>query len=100
MVDPNASFTFHSSRSFSHDTKGLGLDYYNTKNGKRDDPDNYHPISLLRQISKMYAKYLHEAKLIDGLESKYILRDEQAKFRILEWALVLQHLVQLRTILL
>lgn len=102
MVDLSASFTFHNSRSFSHDTKGLGLDYYNTKKGKRDDPANYRPISLLRQISKMYAKYLQEAKLIDGLESKDILRDEQARFRTGQSTLelVLRYLAQLRTILL
>lgn len=102
MVDLSASFTFHSSRSFSHASKGLRLDYYNTKKGKKDHPANYRPISLLKQISTMYAKYLQEAKLIDGLESKDILRDEQAGFRAGQSTLesVLQYLVQLGAILL
>ena len=67
------------------------------KKGKRDDPSNYRPISLLSVTSKIYARHLL-ARLKEWLEKENIIVDEQAGFReergTLEHCLILQHLIE------
>ncbi|XP_061472647.1 uncharacterized protein LOC133380093 [Rhineura floridana] len=67
------------------------------KKGKRADPSNYRPISLLSVISRLYTSHLLE-KLSSWLDDENLLADEQAGFRsgrsTVDQGLVLQHLVE------
>ena len=67
------------------------------KKGKKDDPANYRPISLLSTISKLYARHL-QWKLRDWMEQENIIAEEQAGFRegrsTIDQASILQHLIE------
>ncbi|XP_015271973.1 PREDICTED: unconventional myosin-VI, partial [Gekko japonicus] len=67
------------------------------KKGKKEDPSNYRPVSLLSTISKLYTKHLLE-NVLAWLELEDIIVEEQAGFRAgrstLDHCLMLQHLIE------
>ena len=44
------------------------------KSGKKDDPSNYRPISLLNPISKIFEKHLHEQLNQYFVKNNYIMK--------------------------
>ena len=50
------------------------------KNGKRGLPENYRPVSLTSQVSKMFESIIRD-RIVYHLESQCLLRDSQHGFR-------------------
>ena len=64
------------------------------KKGKRDDPSNYRPITLLPILGKLYASIIN-AKLVNHVESNNLIHTSQNGFRLVEERNTDDHIISL-----